>query len=333
MTDYAKIPKVELHIHLEGAIPYDALFELINKYGGDPTVPDISSLKKRFVYKDFTQFIETWFWKNSFLREYEDFTFISELVARDLQKQNIRYAEMFFSPSTFAKNASLNVQEITSAVRTGFSKVPGISISLIADLVRDYGPKYEMGTLSKLSEVKEYGVIGIGIGGSEHEYPAIIFEDLYKKAHEMGFFTTAHAGEAPGVQSIKDAVFKLHVDRIGHGTKAYDDPEFMNYLAERSIPIELCPLSNVRTGVIKSLKDHPIRKYYNSGLLISVNTDDPKMFGNSLEKEYISLEKELNFSKKEIGNIITMGIESSWLSAEEKKKMKNSFQEDINWIL
>jgi len=332
MTIYAKVPKVELHIHLEGAIPFDALFELINKYGGDPSIPDIDSLKKRFIYRDFSQFIEIWFWKNSFIREYEDFTFISELVARDLYKQNIKYAEMFFSPSTFAKNTSMNVQEITSAVRKGFSKVSEISISLIADLVRDYGPGHEIKTLYQLNELKQYGIIGIGIGGSEHEYPAILFQDLFNKAHDFGFYTTAHAGEAAGAQSIKDAVFKLHVDRIGHGTNAYDDPELMNYLAKKSLPVELCPLSNVSTGVISGIKEHPIRKYYDNGLLISVNTDDPKMFGNTLEKEYNTLENELNFTKQEIAKIILMGIKSSWLSSEEKKTMKDNFIKDTNWI-
>ena len=177
MTWYEDIPKVELHVHLEGAIPHKALFNLIQKYGGDPSVSNMAALAKRFEYKDFAQFIAMWSWKNQFLREYEDFTYISELTARDMADQNIHYAEMFFSPSLFIPHG-LNVQEITQAVRKGLSKVPEIEISLVADLVRDYGLESEMATLNVLNEVKEYGVVGIGIGGSEHKYPPEPFEPL-----------------------------------------------------------------------------------------------------------------------------------------------------------
>lgn len=332
MTWYNKIPKIELHIHLEGAIPYKALFELIQKYGGDPSVPDLPSLIKRFEYKDFSQFIETWFWKNNFLREYEDFTYIAELTTRDMNEQNIRYAEMFFSPSTFTGKGKLNVQDLTDAVRKGFSKVPGVEIALIADLVRDYGPKTELRTLEKLNEVKDKGIIGIGIGGSEHEFPPKPFAGLYEKARNMGFHTNAHAGEAVGAQSIKDAIDYLQVERIGHGTRAVEDPELIEYLAEHEIPLELCPLSNLRTGVINDIAEHPIRDYYDKGLLISVNTDDPKMFGNSLKEEYETLENKLGFSKQEICKIILLGIESSWLAKDQKKILAASFRRSPAWV-
>ncbi len=139
MTWFKKIPKIELHIHLEGAIPHRALWELIQKYGGDSAIPNVETLKKRFVFTDFAHFIKTWSWKNQFLREYEDFTFISELVARELFNQNIRYAEMLYSPSLFIRNG-LEIQNINEAVHIGLSRVPEIEVSLIADLVRDYGP-------------------------------------------------------------------------------------------------------------------------------------------------------------------------------------------------
>src|SRR5512136_716780 len=123
MDWFEQVPKVELHLHLEGAIPYDALWELIVKYGGDPAVPDREALQRRFAYRDFPHFIETWLWKNQLLREYEDFALIAEAVARDLARQNIRYAEAFFSPSDFARHG-LGVQRLTEAIRTGLARVP-----------------------------------------------------------------------------------------------------------------------------------------------------------------------------------------------------------------
>ncbi len=194
MTWYQEIPKVELHIHLEGAIPDSALFELVQKYGGDRSVPDVNSLKERFKYTSFSHFIEAWSWKNQFLKEYEDFTFIAEKTACDLACQNIKYAELFFSPSLFLKYG-LNCQELTQSVRKGLSRVKEIEITLIADLVRDYGEESELITLSELKEVKDLGVIGIGIGGSEHEFPPELFKRLFREAHRMGFHTNAHAGE------------------------------------------------------------------------------------------------------------------------------------------
>jgi len=331
MTWYAQLPKVELHVHLEGAIPHDALFDLIQKYGGDPSVPDVTSLAKRFEYKDFAQFIEAWSWKNQFLREYEDFTHIAERTARDMASQNIRYAEMFFSPSLFARQG-VDVQGITHAVRAGLSRVPELTMYLIADLVRDYGPRKELTTLQKLNEVKEEGVIGIGIGGSEHEFPPEPFQSLYEEARQMGFRTTAHAGEAAGPESIWATINVLRVDRIGHGTRAHEDPRLLDYLAEQAIPLELCPVSNVRTGIVDSISEHPVREYFGRGLVVSVNTDDPKMFGTSLDEEYRLLEQKCGFTREDICALISLGVRSAWLPEEQKESLAAGFAEEPSWM-
>lgn len=332
MIWYSQLPKVELHVHLEGAIPHGALFALIQKYGGDPSIPDVIALARRFAYRDFAQFIETWTWKDRFLREYEDFTYIAELAAKDMAKQNIRYAEMFFSPSPFVRQG-LEVQELTHAVRIGLSKVSKIRVSLIADLVRDYGPESEMKVLKRLEEVKGEGVIGIGIGGSEHEFPLEPFASLFEEARQMGFRVTAHAGEAEGPESVWAAIKHLQAERIGHATRAREDPRLLDYLQEERIPLELCPGSNVRTGVVRSLKEHPVRDYFERGLLISVNTDDPTMFGTSLDKEYGSLVEECGFTKKEICALILLAVEASWLPEDRKKRLAATFQKEPPWVV
>jgi len=235
MTWFSKLPKVELHVHLEGAIPHGALFDLIRKYGGDPSIPDVTALARRFEYKNFDQFIEAWSWKNQFLREYEDFSHIAELTARDMANQNIRYAEMFFSPSLFVRH---------------------------------------------------------------------------------------------GLKAIRH----LHVDRIGHGTRAFEDPELLDYLQEHRTPLELCPVSNVCTGVVSAIAEHPIREYFERGLIISVNTDDPMMFGTTLEKEYELLMQECGFTRQEICRLILLGVESSWLSEDRKKLLAASFEKEPSWV-
>ena len=331
MTWHSELPKVELHVHLEGAIPHAALFDLIRKYGGDPSIPDVAALTSRFAYKSFSQFFEAWSWKNQYLREYEDFTHIAELTARNMANQNIRYAEMFFSPSLFIRHG-LEVQELVHAVRIGLSGVPEIEVALIADLVRDYGPESEMTTLKKLNEVKEEGVIGIGLGGSEHEFPPEPFESLYEEARRMAFHVTAHAGEAEGPESIWGAIKVLQVDRIGHGTRAHEDPELPDYLRKHRIPLELCPVSNVCTGVVSALTEHPIREYFERGLVISVNSDDPMMFGTSLDREYELLVQECGFTKREICQLILLAVESSWLSEDRKKSLAANLAKEPSWI-
>jgi adenosine deaminase len=332
MNWFERVPKVELHLHLEGAIPHKALWELVQKYGGDPSAPDFEALKQRFEYRDFPHFIETWVWKNQFLREYEDFTFIAAAVAQDLARQNIRYAEAFFSPPDFARHG-LETQKLTEAIRTGFSQVPEVEIALVADLVRDFGPEKAALTLAEVNKVQHLGVVGIGIGGSEQAFPPEPFKDVYEEARRLGFHTSAHAGEAAGAESIWGAIRSLQVERIGHGTRAEEDHALLDYLAEHQIPLEMCPLSNVCTKVVDSIEAHPIRRYFERGIIVSVNTDDPKMFGNSLAEEFWLLEKKLGFSRIEIQSLILQSIQVAWLPGEKKQQLIETFRGDPAWQL
>jgi len=326
-----RVPKVELHLHLEGAIPHDALWTLVQKYDGTSLVADLAALQAKFIYRDFPHFIETWNWKNQFLREYEDFTFIAEAVARDLAAQNIRYAEMYFSPTDF-RRLMPDIQRIAAAVRVGLDRVPQIEIALVPDIVLDMGAERGMTTLVTLNEARACGIVGITIGGSEQHHPPEPFAPVYAEARRLGLRTSAHAGEVAGAASVWGAVRALRVDRIGHGTRAVEDEALLDHLAEQRIPIELCPLSNVRTGVIACIEQHPVRNYFERGMLLSINTDDPKMFGNSLADEYRALEARLGFTRDEIRALILQGIESAWLAPERKRQMAAEFRADPNWL-
>jgi len=325
--NFEAIPKIENHLHLEGAIPLESLWELINKYGGDTSVPDFNKLEKRFIYSDFNHFIETWIWKNQFIREYDDFSFIASAVLDDLVSQNVRYAEIFVSPSSFRKN--LATQRIIEAISKSINSNKAIRVRLIIDLVRNFGPENEMRTLYEMNEVKALGVIGIGIGGSEKEFPPELFIDVYEQARKFGFRTTAHAGEAAGTESIWGALRVLRVERIGHATRAIDDPELLKYLAGHHIPLELCPLSNFRTRVIDSIENHPVKSYIEMGIPVSINTDDPKMFGNSLSDEYKNLQDVFGFSDDDIAGIILNSINTLWLDESDRTDMIREFRQEM----
>jgi adenosine deaminase len=329
--DYTQVPKIELHLHLEGAIPHPALWELCQKYGNEPGLASLEALQSRFAYRDFPHFIDTWVWKNQFLREYDDFTFLAEQAARDLAAQNIRYAEVFYSPPDFFRRG-LRTQPLTEAIRAGLARVPEIEIALIVDLVRDFGPELAARTLQEAGEVRELGVIGIGLGGSEHDHPPELFAGVFAEARRLGFHLTAHAGEAAGAASIWGALRDLQIERIGHGTRAFEDERLLDYLAGQRIPIEMCPLSNVCTGVVPALEDHPIRRYFERGLRVTVNTDDPKMFGNSLAGEYQHLEQVFGFTRAEIRQLVENAVQACWLPAEKKAHLAREVLQDPAWM-
>jgi adenosine deaminase len=324
-TFLQKMPKVELHIHLEGSIPPEALWELVKKYKGTAEVKNIGELKNKFKYTDFPHFIETWVWKNRFINEYDDFTLIADEVAEKLISQNIKYVEMFYSPPDFM-HRGLEPQKITGAVYKGINKHKNeITINLVADLVRDFGVKNAKLNLEKINEARSLNVVGIGIGGSEHAFPPGLFKDVYESARKMDFHTSAHAGEAAGAESIWGALKELKAERIGHATRAFEDESLVEYLGDNKIPLEMCPISNVRTGVVSSIDKHPVKDFYDKGLNVFVNTDDPEMFNNTMVDEYTACIARLGFGKEDIKQLLLNAVRSAW--CEENKKI--SLEDEI----
>ena len=306
------MPKAELHLHLEGAIPVPTLWELIEHHGGDPLIKTEAQLVDWFTYSDFAHFMETWNWMNGFLRTYDDFTFASEAVARHLVAQNIVYAESFFSPSDFRAHG-LKPQGIARAIRAGLDRVDGVEIALIVDLVRDRGPEGTAQTLAAVKEVSaETGIIGIGIGGFEAAHPPEQFADVYNDAREAGFRLTAHAGEEAGPESVWGALLALGAERIGHGVRSIEDPQLIDHLVERQIPLEVCPTSNLRTGVVAHWDQHPVGRLIDAGVKVTINTDDPAMFDANLAEEFSILEERFGLDEAAIKRLSLAVVESSW---------------------
>jgi adenosine deaminase len=331
LLDWCKrLPKAELHLHLEGAIPHRALWELVRKYGADGELGGPAGLAERLRYRDFAHFIDVWTWKNGFLRQYDDFTMAAEAVARDLAVQRIRYAEVFFSPGDFAHHG-LAVQPLAAAIRAGLDRVPDVEVALIADLVRDTGPQVAAATLEAVAEVGELGVVGVGLGGSEQSFPPEPFVAVYERARELGLRTTVHAGEAAGPASVWGAIRALRPDRIGHGTRAAEVPALLAQLAATRLPVEACPLSNVATRVVGSLEEHPIRRLVDAGVLVTVNTDDPAMFGNSLAQEYALLQARLGFAPDQVRRLLLDGVAACWLPEPRKRQLADGFRGDPAW--
>ncbi len=322
MRDYATMPKAELHLHLEGAIPVPALWELIERHGGDESIKTAEQLVDFYTYRDFAHFMETWVWMNRFLRTYDDFEFAAEAVARHLADQRILYVEAFFSPSDF-RHHGLRPQGLAEAIRAGLNRVRDVEVALIVDLVRDRGPEGTAATLAAVSEVAAAtGIIGIGIGGYEAHHPPELFADVYRQAREAGFHLTAHAGEAAGPESVWGAIRSLGVERIGHGVRSVEDPALVDFLVEHRIPLEVCPTSNIRTGVVESWEEHPAKVLIEAGALVTINTDDPAMFHSSLAGEFRLLDEIFGLPEETIRALSLAPVEASWAPPVTKQRLR-----------
>ncbi len=321
-TRFGDMPKVDLHLHLEGAIPPSAMLELVRRHGDDI---DERALAERYAYRDFEHFIDTWVWKNQFLDTIEAIEFAAEAVAGELAARRVVYAEAFFSPTDFAPYG-LTPQELALAWRRGLDQVDGTEVALVVDLVRDTGPDRAMRTFDQVREVAaEARVIGIGIGGTEHRFPPEPFAPVYRRAAALGFGLTAHAGEAAGPPSVWGAVRALGVDRIGHGVRAVEDPELVAYLADRRIPLEVCPTSNLRTGVVADWEHHPVWALIDAGCAVTVNTDDPAMFGCTLDGEYEHLAARLDGAA--LRRLAETAIDASWAEPGRKIELHQALAE------
>jgi adenosine deaminase len=325
-----RIPKVELHLHLEGAIPLDALFNLIQLKGTEPSIKNVDDLRRKLIYIDFEHFINLWSWKNTFIRNENDFEEITYQVLNNLARQNVKYAEITYSPSDYRRK-NFAAPAITEYVISGKEKAFrdfGILSALILDVVRDRGPARAMQELKELTPYLGKGLIGITIGGREHLFPAEPFADVYKAAKQRGFRLTAHAGEAAGADSIRAAIEKLGVERVGHGVRAYEDSKLVSLLKERRIPLELCVISNIRTGVCKSIETHPVKQYFQKGLMVTINSDDPTMFNTSISQEYSVLVQKLGFTLSDLKQLSMNGIRASFMPDKAKTVMAAQFEKE-----
>lgn len=328
------MPKAEVHLHLEGAFPIETLYGFARRAGSRSGVESVEDLRARLAYKDFGHFIEMWTWKNTFIEGYEDFEIMAYEVLRSLSEENIRYVEAHYSPGDYHMQR-LKTGGITDNILAGVERARadfGIRCELIIDLVRDHGPDIGMIRLNEATPYLNKGIVAVGIGGSEQEFPPGAYEEVYREARDRGFHVTAHAGEAAGPESILEAVEKLDVERIGHGVRAHEDPEVVALLRARAIPLEMCVISNVRTGVVRSVAEHPIRSYYDGGLVVTVNSDDPVMFNTTLTDEYLALAGPLGFTLDEIKQVALNGLRTSFLDPEEKRRMLDEFEAEMETL-
>jgi adenosine deaminase len=331
LTEFArKIPKVELHLHLEGAIPLETLLAFIRRAGTEPDVRTVDELRRRLNYPDFQGFLDTWVWKNRFITEEDDFAGITYDVLADLHAQNVPYVEMHYSPGDY-RDRGFTLAGVTEAVLAGSSLARedfGLRCGLILDLLWGATVEEAWRWMEEATPFLGRGVVAVGMGGCEGKSPARAYAELYAEARRRGFRLTAHAGEALGPASVRAVIDELDVERIGHGVRAVEDPALLEVLRERRLPLEVCVTSNVMTGVYPSAAAHPIRYLYEQGLVVTVNADDPTMFHTTLSDEYLVLIRDLGFTPADLKKLSLNGVDASFLPEAEKSGLRAKFEEE-----
>jgi len=321
------MPKVELHIHIVGSIRLETLQWLIKENDiRTPELADPEKVASLFDYTNFEAFIDSYSVIMRCIKREKQFERIIYELLEDEAKQNIRYVEASFSAPDHTR-LGLDYVEMLNAINRGIERARvdfDVDCNLIIDLVRDYGPEAGMKYLDLIAECRER-VVAIDIGGREHLFPPERFAAVYRRAKEMGLHLTAHAGETCGPQSIWNAIKYLSVERVGHGVGAKDDPELIEYLLKNNISLEMCPISNLKTRVVDDIRNHPIRSFFNKGLNVTVNSDDPTMFDTNLNKEYRALHDELSFTPRELFRLSLNGLHSSFLLHETKGHLADTF--------
>ena len=315
------VPKAELHIHAEAVILRKTVKKLFtNNFRSTFTDKDLREL---FSYRDLAGFLDAFIQIQSCINSQEDLSLLLMDFLTYVNENNIVYCETFFSPTTHLKKG-MEFHQLMNMFAHYIKiaqKKYGREIKIIIDVSRTFGEENAMRNLDLVLNENNPVLIGIGLGGDEEKGPAKDFKKVFSKARKNGLHCVAHAGETGSTESVWDTIKLLKAERIGHGIASIKDEKLVKYLADKQIPLEVCPTSNVFiSDTLKDVREHPFRALYEKGVMVTLNTDDPTFFKVSLIDEYWNLYSKQNFTLPEIKQIIENGFNASFLSENKKKK-------------
>ena len=322
----ARLPKVELHLHLEGAVRPETLLELShNKSGLRQKVDEwiVARSAQGYRYGNFREFLVGFGIISLLIETPQDYGLITTRLIEWLAEQNVKYAEIIFAAGVvlWKKQRVDEVFEALAAAAEEAQARTGVRVQWIFDATRQFGIDHVREVMRWAGRYRPQGVVAFGIGGDEAAGPAKLFPDIFREARDLGLHVVAHAGEACGPESIRDAVELLGAERIGHGLTAIREAGVITLLRERRIPMEVCPSSNVSTGLIARFEDHPMPKFLDAGLMVTLNSDDPAMFGTSLQEEFVRAAGCFGLSRETLTALCRNAVNASFLSDGEKQKL------------
>jgi aminodeoxyfutalosine deaminase len=331
------VPKAELHVHLEGAIRPETLMELARRNRVTLPVSTVEEARQWFVFRDFPHFVEIFFAISSCLKTADDYELIAYEFGAEMARQHVRYAEVTFSASTHEYSLHVPFDTYFSGLQRGRERAWaefGVEMYWVFDIVRDIPEGVERTrradyTVRVALEAKREGVLSLGLGGNEVGAPPEQFARWFEMALSNGLHSVPHAGETLGPSSVWGALHTLGAERIGHGVRSIEDATLLTYLAERRVPLEVCPHSNICLGIYPSLAQHPLPRLYAVGVPFSVNSDDPPLFHTTLNDNVYTLFEPFHLPLAAIDEILLNGVRHSFMSEEKKQKMEEEFRAEM----
>ncbi|MDH6135198.1 aminodeoxyfutalosine deaminase [Kitasatospora sp. MAA4] len=320
----AGLPKAELHVHHVGSASPRVVAALAARYEGRTAVPaDPEALAEYFTFTDFAHFIQVYLSVVDLIRDAEDVRALTYGVAEDMARQQIRYAELTVTPYSSVRRGIPDVafMEAIEDARKSAERDFGVVLRWCFDIPGEAGLASAEETARLALDVGADGLVSFGLGGPEIGVPRPQFKPYFDRARAAGLHSVPHAGESTGPETIWDALRSLGAERIGHGTQAVKDPALMDHLGEHRIPLEVCPTSNLATRVVERIEEHPIRQMVDAGLLVTVNSDDPPMFGTDLNTEYAVAAKLLGLDTAGVAGLARNAVEASFLDQGGKAKL------------
>ncbi|TDU75691.1 adenosine deaminase [Streptomyces sp. KS 21] len=319
----AGLPKAELHVHHVGSASPRIVAELASRHPDSKVPTDPEALADYFTFTDFAHFIEVYLSVVDLVRTPDDVRTLTFEVARDMARQNIRYAELTITPYSSTRRGideKAFMEAIEDARRAAETEL-GVILRWCFDIPGEAGLEAAAETARLAVELRPEGLVSFGLGGPEIGVPRPQFKPYFDAARAAGLHSVPHAGETTGPETIWDSIRDLGAERIGHGTSATQDPELLAYLAEHRIALEVCPTSNIATRAVTDLDRHPVKEMVQAGVLVTINSDDPPMFGSDLNNEYAVAARLLGLDERGLAQLAKNAVEASFLDEAGKAKI------------
>jgi len=321
-TDFIrKLPKAELHLHIEGSLEPELTFELAKKHGVTLKYPSVEALRAAYDFSDLQSFLDLYYAGADVLRDEDDFHALTMAYLRRAHADGVVHAEIFFDPQTHTARGIAFVtvfDGIHRALRDGEREF-GITWRMIPNFLRHLSADDAMRTLEELLPYKQH-FAAVGLDSSERGHPPSKFAAVFERARREGLLTVAHAGEEGPPEYILEALDLLKVSRIDHGVRCEEDAALVERLVREQVPLTVCPLSNVKLCVYKRIEDHNLKRLLDRGLKVMVNSDDPSYFGGYVLDNYLAVQRGLNLSKADVVQLARNSIEASFLDAAAKDR-------------
>lgn len=321
MLDVTTLPKAELHLHIEGTFEPELIFEIGSRNGIAVPYESVEALREAYNFTDLQSFLNVYYAGMDVLREERDYHDLTTAYLRRAKAQGVRHAEIFFDPQAHTERGvafGTVVAGIKSALRDG-EKTFGISSHLIMCFLRDQTAESAMATLEMAIPFRD-DIVAVGLDSAEVGNPPSKFETVFARARALGFLTVAHAGEEGPPEYVWEALDLLKVSRVDHGVRSMEDPKLVERLVRQRIPLTVCPLSNLRLKVVPDLKDHPLKRMLDAGLVATCNSDDPAYFGGYVGDNFTAIAAALGLSDDEVVRLAANSFEASFLDDAVKSR-------------